>query len=324
MPPALTLVRVEAVEANPKERHVDARGDEAEHLPKLLAELGTLERALLGRALELGAKRVEHRLQRLDAIDDARHVRVVEERRRRRRRARREESRDGPGREPATAVAREQRLTAGETHPVDVARALGEPVLDGVRHPAAAAIVAPPVARPFADGRRTKVRAVRRGIAEAVHQRELAGLERRAERPERRVQPVRVVEREELLSAERERRSRGAVALVAPRHERVETVVGPGELDQDEPRTARRRRGRARERGGHALDGTRLAGRRPVLRRPSRHAGVIDSAASIVDGTRAVVYVWYDNEFGYSRQVVRCLEELAGIVMPNFPKRNVG
>ena len=56
----------------------------------------------------------------------------------------------------------------------------------------------------------------------------------------------------------------------------------------------------------------------------SRHAGVIDGAATIVEGRRAVVYVWYDNEFGYSRQVVRCLEELAGIVMPNFPKRNVG
>jgi glyceraldehyde 3-phosphate dehydrogenase len=53
----------------------------------------------------------------------------------------------------------------------------------------------------------------------------------------------------------------------------------------------------------------------------NRFAGIVDAQATIVDGSRAVLYVWYDNEFGYSRQVVRCLEELAGVVMPNFPKR---
>jgi glyceraldehyde 3-phosphate dehydrogenase len=53
----------------------------------------------------------------------------------------------------------------------------------------------------------------------------------------------------------------------------------------------------------------------------NRYAGIVDAQATIVDGTHCVLYVWYDNEFGYSRQVVRCLEELAGIVMPNFPKR---
>ena len=56
----------------------------------------------------------------------------------------------------------------------------------------------------------------------------------------------------------------------------------------------------------------------------NRYAGIVDAPATIVQDDHAVVYVWYDNEFGYSRQVVRCLEELAGIVMPNFPKRNVG
>ena len=55
----------------------------------------------------------------------------------------------------------------------------------------------------------------------------------------------------------------------------------------------------------------------------NRHAGVVDSEATIVQGSQVVLYVWYDNEFGYSRQVVRCLEELAGIVMPNFPKRAI-
>ncbi len=53
----------------------------------------------------------------------------------------------------------------------------------------------------------------------------------------------------------------------------------------------------------------------------NRFAGVVDSQATLVNGKHVVVYVWYDNEFGYSRQVVRCLEELAGVVMPNFPQR---
>ena len=55
----------------------------------------------------------------------------------------------------------------------------------------------------------------------------------------------------------------------------------------------------------------------------NRFAGIVDAKATIVQGKQAVLYVWYDNEFGYSRQVVRCLEELAGIVMPNFPKRAI-
>jgi glyceraldehyde 3-phosphate dehydrogenase len=55
----------------------------------------------------------------------------------------------------------------------------------------------------------------------------------------------------------------------------------------------------------------------------NRFAGIVDAQATLVQGNQCVLYVWYDNEFGYSRQVVRCLEELAGIVMPNFPKRAV-
>ena len=53
----------------------------------------------------------------------------------------------------------------------------------------------------------------------------------------------------------------------------------------------------------------------------NRFAGIVDSQATLVNGKHVVLYVWYDNEFGYSRQVVRCLEELAGVVMPNFPQR---
>ena len=51
----------------------------------------------------------------------------------------------------------------------------------------------------------------------------------------------------------------------------------------------------------------------------SRYAGVVDSQATIVDGDRAVLYVWYDNEFGYSCQVVRVMQEMAGIQVPTLP-----
>jgi glyceraldehyde 3-phosphate dehydrogenase len=44
----------------------------------------------------------------------------------------------------------------------------------------------------------------------------------------------------------------------------------------------------------------------------SRFAGVVDGLATIADDTASiVVYVWYDNEFGYSCQVVRMLETMA-------------
>ena len=51
----------------------------------------------------------------------------------------------------------------------------------------------------------------------------------------------------------------------------------------------------------------------------SRYAGVVDSQATIVDGDRAVLYVWYDNEFGYSCQVVRVMLAMAGIDVPTLP-----
>ncbi|MDX3774254.1 glyceraldehyde-3-phosphate dehydrogenase [Chromatiaceae bacterium AAb-1] len=51
----------------------------------------------------------------------------------------------------------------------------------------------------------------------------------------------------------------------------------------------------------------------------SRAAGVVDSQATIVDGDRCVLYVWYDNEFGYSTQVIRVMNEMAGIKYPTLP-----
>ncbi len=51
----------------------------------------------------------------------------------------------------------------------------------------------------------------------------------------------------------------------------------------------------------------------------SRHAGVIDSKATIASGRNVVLYVWYDNEFGYSCQVVRIAQQMAGIQFASFP-----
>lgn len=51
----------------------------------------------------------------------------------------------------------------------------------------------------------------------------------------------------------------------------------------------------------------------------SRHAGVVDSEATICNDNRVILYVWYDNEFGYSCQVVRILEDMADVNPPAFP-----
>lgn len=51
----------------------------------------------------------------------------------------------------------------------------------------------------------------------------------------------------------------------------------------------------------------------------SRHAGVVDAEATICNDDRVILYVWYDNEFGYSCQVVRILEDVAGVNPPAFP-----
>ncbi|WP_441790482.1 glyceraldehyde-3-phosphate dehydrogenase [Leifsonia sp. YAF41] len=51
----------------------------------------------------------------------------------------------------------------------------------------------------------------------------------------------------------------------------------------------------------------------------SRRAGIVDGLATIATGKKAILYVWYDNEFGYSCQVVRVLEEMAGVHPRAFP-----
>ncbi|WP_421297641.1 glyceraldehyde-3-phosphate dehydrogenase, partial [Aeromonas sp. 604015] len=51
----------------------------------------------------------------------------------------------------------------------------------------------------------------------------------------------------------------------------------------------------------------------------SRYAGIVDSQATIAEGDHCVLYVWYDNEFGYSCQVVRVMEQMAGVVRQDLP-----
>ena len=47
---------------------------------------------------------------------------------------------------------------------------------------------------------------------------------------------------------------------------------------------------------------------------------IVDSLATIVHGRRCVLYVWYDNEYGYSAQVVRIVQHVAGLELPSYPK----
>jgi glyceraldehyde 3-phosphate dehydrogenase len=52
----------------------------------------------------------------------------------------------------------------------------------------------------------------------------------------------------------------------------------------------------------------------------SRTACVYDAQATIVDGKQAVLYLWYDNEFGYSCQVYRVMERMAGVNYLVYPR----
>ena len=52
----------------------------------------------------------------------------------------------------------------------------------------------------------------------------------------------------------------------------------------------------------------------------SRHACVFDSEATIVNGDHVTLYLWYDNEFGYSCQVHRILEQMADVRYAVYPE----
>ncbi|WP_027350091.1 glyceraldehyde-3-phosphate dehydrogenase [Halotalea alkalilenta] len=52
----------------------------------------------------------------------------------------------------------------------------------------------------------------------------------------------------------------------------------------------------------------------------NRHAGVVDARATIAEDRSAVLYVWYDNEFGYSCQVVRILQKMSRVHFLYLPR----
>lgn len=51
----------------------------------------------------------------------------------------------------------------------------------------------------------------------------------------------------------------------------------------------------------------------------SARAGIVDGLATIANGPRMVLYVWYDNEAGYSNQVIRVAKCALGLEREAFP-----
>jgi len=51
----------------------------------------------------------------------------------------------------------------------------------------------------------------------------------------------------------------------------------------------------------------------------SRSAVIVDGNAAIVNDDNAILYLWYDNEFGYSTQVVRVVQSVSGTEVPALP-----
>ncbi|WP_410534816.1 glyceraldehyde-3-phosphate dehydrogenase [Streptomyces sp. KL2] len=51
----------------------------------------------------------------------------------------------------------------------------------------------------------------------------------------------------------------------------------------------------------------------------SRNASIVDAGATKVEGDNAILYLWYDNEFGYSCQVVRVVQHVSGVEYPTYP-----
>ena len=52
----------------------------------------------------------------------------------------------------------------------------------------------------------------------------------------------------------------------------------------------------------------------------NRFAGIVDAQATIANGEYCVLYVWYDNEYGYAGQVIRIVQHLSGVELPSYPQ----
>ena len=51
----------------------------------------------------------------------------------------------------------------------------------------------------------------------------------------------------------------------------------------------------------------------------SPFASIIDSQATIAAGNRITLYCWYDNEYGYSKQVVNIAKKVSNIKLQRLP-----
>ena len=51
----------------------------------------------------------------------------------------------------------------------------------------------------------------------------------------------------------------------------------------------------------------------------SPFASIIDSKATIASGKRITLYCWYDNEYGYTKQVINLSKKIANINLPRLP-----
>ena len=54
----------------------------------------------------------------------------------------------------------------------------------------------------------------------------------------------------------------------------------------------------------------------------SREACTVDATATKVNGKNMILYLWYDNEFGYSAQVVRMVNRMAGVKFLTYPEKD--
>ena len=52
----------------------------------------------------------------------------------------------------------------------------------------------------------------------------------------------------------------------------------------------------------------------------SPFASIIDSQATITSDNRVTLYCWYDNEYGYSKQVINLTKKIANITLERLPK----
>ena len=52
----------------------------------------------------------------------------------------------------------------------------------------------------------------------------------------------------------------------------------------------------------------------------SPEPGIFDAEATIVQDSSCVLYIWYDNEYGYSTQVMKVMRHMTGLNIPSVPR----